>query len=89
MNACDAHACSTIADPQGDTVSMLTHIIYPRKLLRRITWPSAITRLAGPLYVCPHVWLVICKHYKKHGDTRHRMFSLRPSVIKQHKKTLM
>ena len=40
---------------KGDKLSMLKHT-YQHKPLRKIKWPSAITRLIALLYVWPDVW---------------------------------
>ena len=65
---------------------MLAHT-YPHKPLRKEseTMNYAITRLTAYLMCGLMSNLVICKFWKKHGHTWHRMSLLRPGVIKQRK----
>ena len=49
---------------RGDKVSMPTHV-YPHKLLRKINWRCAITRLAAHVTCGLMSDLVICNHRKE------------------------
>ena len=71
--------------PQGDKVSMLTHI-YPHKARGRLKWSYAKSPGWQPtlcVALCLICWFALA--YKKYGHTWHRMSLLRPGVIKQHK----
>ena len=65
------------------TVNMLTHT-YSYKPLRKIKWPSAVTRLTAH-FTCGLSDRMNCKHGREHGHVYHRMSLLRPGIIKQHK----